>query len=183
MNPTSDKKVSKSLSYVLRHRPDTIGVTLDDAGWIDVGLLLDGFARHGKTYDRPLIERIVAESDKQRYELSPDGLRIRARQGHSIEVDLAYEPATPPDLLYHGTAERFLESILAQGLTKQSRHHVHLSTNLKTMRAVAMRHGKPVMLEIDAARMHAEGHTFFITGNNVWLTDHVPANRLQVLGE
>ncbi|MEM6551105.1 MAG: RNA 2'-phosphotransferase [Planctomycetota bacterium] len=174
MNTASLKQVSKSLSYVLRHRPDAIGIALDANGWVGVDELLAAFARDGKAYTRPLIDRVVAENDKQRFEFSDDGLRIRARQGHSVDVDLAYKPAVPPDVLYHGTATRNLASILEHGLLKAKRHHVHLSTDKATMLAVAMRHGKPVMLVIDAKRMHDDGHAFFVTGNRVWLTDHVP---------
>src|SRR6185436_19859374 len=120
-----------------------------------------------------ILQQVVAHNDKQRFELSDDGLRIRARQGHSVEVELGYEPAIPPSVLYHGTATRNLDSIFAQGLLKGRRHHVHLSTNKETMIQVAMRHGKPVLLVVQSAQMHAVGHEFFVTGNNVWLTKHV----------
>ncbi|MCA9074859.1 MAG: RNA 2'-phosphotransferase [Planctomycetaceae bacterium] len=168
------KRVSKSLSYVLRHRPETVGLTLNDGGWVAVDELIAAFQRSGKRMSRGLLEDVVAGNDKQRFEISVDGTQIRARQGHSVEIDLGYEPAVPPDVLFHGTATRNLDSILAQGLIKGRRHHVHLSTNQATMLAVGQRHGKPVLLTIDAARMHAEGHEFFVTGNDVWLTDHVP---------
>ena len=173
------KKVSKSLSYVLRHRPDTIGIELGPNGWIAVDKLLNAFARHGKAYTRELIERVVAQSDKQRFEFSEDGKQIRARQGHSVEVDLGYTPAVPPEVLYHGTATRNLESIFESGLNKGNRHHVHMSTDKQTMLAVGMRHGKPALLAIDAKRMHEQRYTFYVTGNNVWLTDHVPAEFLR----
>ena len=123
----------------------------------------------------------MADNDKQRFEFNADRTRIRARQGHSVAVDLGYEAAIPPAVLYHGTATRFLESILAQGLIKCDRQHVHLSTNQDTMLAVGMRHGKPVLLSIDAQQMHADGHKFFLTGNQVWLTAHVPAKYLMVI--
>ena len=178
MNAAELKKVSKSMSYVLRHRPDTIGIELDANGWVAVDTLLAAFTRSGKSYSRPLIERVVADNDKQRFEFSEDGSRIRARQGHSVDVDLAYEPAVPPDVLYHGTATKNLDSILKQGLIKANRHHVHMSTDKATMLSVAMRHGKPVMLAIDAKRMHEDGYAFFVTGNQVWLTDHVPPEYL-----
>lgn len=181
MDAKSMKVVSKSISYVLRHRPDSIGIVLEAGGWVNVEELLAAFARDGRPLSRELLEQIVAESDKQRYELSADRTRIRARQGHSVEVDLGYEPAQPPDVLYHGTAAHFLESIWRQGLVKGRRHHVHMSTDQQTMRAVAMRKGKPVLLAIDARRMFADGHEFFVTGNRVWLTDHVPAEYLKTV--
>ncbi len=172
------KKVSKSMSYVLRHRPDSIDLTLGPNGWVLIDELLAAFGRNGQPYSKQLIETVVAESNKQRFELSEDGSMIRARQGHSVEVDLGYEPAVPPDVLYHGTATRYLASILEKGLIKGNRHHVHLSTNKETMLAVAMRHGKPALLAIDAKQMHADGYPFYVTGNHVWLTDQVPSRYL-----
>lgn len=177
------KRISKQLSYVLRHRPDSVGIELDRAGWVPVDVLLVAFERDGNSLARDTLDRVVAENDKQRFEFSDDGAWIRARQGHSTTVELAYEPTAPPDVLYHGTATRNLDSILAQGLVKGRRHHVHLSTNKATMLQVAMRHGKPVLLAIDAAKMHVAGHEFFVTGNHVWLTDHVPAEYLSVLAD
>ena len=167
------------MSYVLRHRPDVIGIELEAAGWYPLDDLLSAFARNGKHYTRELIEWVVADNDKQRFEFNEDGTKIRARQGHSVEVDLAYEVATPPAILYHGTAQHNLESILEKGINKANRHHVHMSTNKETMVAVAQRHGKPVLLHIDAARMHADGHAFFVTGNDVWLTEQVPPSYLR----
>lgn len=168
------KKISKSMSFVLRHRPDTIGIELQEGGWVRVDELLTAFEVAGKPFSFEVLEQVVADNDKQRFEFSSDRLRIRARQGHSVEVDLGYTACTPPEVLYHGTATRNLDSIFAQGLVKGNRHHVHMSTNIDTMVQVAMRHGKPVVLTIDAARMHADGFEFFVTDNHVWLTDHVP---------
>ncbi len=173
--------VSKSLSYVLRHRPDSLGLELGDGGWVSVAELLAAFERAGQSIARELLDTVVAKSDKQRFELSEDGARIRARQGHSVEVNLGYEPASPPDVLYHGTAEKNLESIFQKGLIKGRRHHVHMSTNRELMLQVGMRHGKPVLLSIDAKRMAADGQKFFVTGNQVWLTDHVPPEYLQAI--
>ena len=174
------KPISKSISYVLRHRPDSVGLTLDESGWVDVEELLSAFARNGKKLTRDVLDEVVTRNDKQRFEFSADRARIRARQGHSVPIDLGYERAVPPEVLYHGTATRSLDSIKAEGLVKGRRHHVHLSTNQQTMLQVAMRHGKPVLLAIDAARMHADGHEFFVTGNQVWLTDHVPPQYLTI---
>lgn len=174
MNEKDLKKVSKSLSYVLRHRPDTVGLELGNGGWVGVDELVSAFQTAGKRMSHELLEVVVANNDKQRFEYSEDRLQIRARQGHSTEVDLGYQPATPPDVLYHGTATKNLESIQQKGLIKGRRHHVHMSTNKETMLDVARRHGKPVLLAIDAKQMLADGHEFFVTGNKVWLTDHVP---------
>lgn len=181
MDKQSLKKISKRFSYVLRHRPDSVGLELGEGGWVRVDDLLAALASNGKAVSRPVLEQVVAENDKQRFEFSEDGLRIRARQGHSAEVDLGYEPATPPDVLFHGTATRNLDSILEGGLVKGRRHHVHMSINKETMIDVAKRHGKPVLLSIDAKRMLADGHEFFVTGNDVWLTDHVPPGYLSVV--
>jgi putative RNA 2'-phosphotransferase len=180
MDTVSLKQVSKSLSYVLRHRPDSVGLALGDGGWVAVDDLLAAFKRSGKPLSREVLEVVVAENDKQRFEFSEDRSRIRARQGHSAKVELGYEPATPPDVLYHGTATKNLDSILQIGLIKGRRHHVHMSTNRETMLQVAMRHGKPVVLAIDAKQMFANGHKFFVTGNHVWLTEHVPPKYIQV---
>jgi putative RNA 2'-phosphotransferase len=181
MNAKHLKEISKNLSYVLRHRPDSIGIELSAAGWIEVDVLLAALARDGKSVSPDVLRTVVAENDKQRFEFSEDGRQIRARQGHSTTVELGYEPATPPAVLYHGTATRFLDSILGQGLIKGKRHHVHLSINQETMIQVGTRHGKPVLLKIDAAKMHKDGHEFFVTGNQVWLTDHVPPEYISVV--
>lgn len=183
MDKESLKRVSKSLSYVLRHRPDTVGIELGEGGWVDVEELLVAFDRSGNKLSRDLLNIVVAENDKQRFEFSVDGRQIRARQGHSADVELGYEPATPPDVLYHGTATKHLDSILDQGLLKGRRHHVHMSTNKETMIQVGMRHGKPVLLTINAMQMFADGHKFYVTGNQVWLTDHVPREYLSVAAE
>lgn len=176
--PTDDTALSKRLSYVLRHRPDSLGLTLGDGGWIEVDTLLARFAASGQPIAREALERVVANSDKQRFALSADGLRIRANQGHSVEVDLQLSPSTPPARLYHGTARRFLDAILREGLRPGQRHHVHLSTDLDTATRVGARHGAPVVLTVDAAAMHAAGHVFFVSDNGVWLTAHVPTDFL-----
>lgn len=177
----SDIQTSKFLSYVLRHRPDSIGITLDENGWVDIGELLAAAQRHGKNVSRTQLERVVATNDKKRFALSDDGRRIRASQGHSVAVDLDLEPVIPPKLLYHGTVERFLDSIRAQGLVRGSRHHVHLSPDEATARKVGSRRGKPIILTVEAAQMHEAGHQFFRSANNVWLTEKVPVEFLQGL--
>ena len=165
------RRTSKRIALVLRHRPDSVGITLTPDGWVPVPTLLK--ALH---LSREQLARVVAENDKQRFtiEQTPDGERIRANQGHSVTVDLGYEPEEPPETLYHGTADRNLPSIRAQGLVKGSRHHVHLSPDSATARTVGTRHGRPVVLTVDAARMAADGHAFFRSVNGVWLTDAVP---------
>lgn len=167
-------RVSKFLSLVLRHDPGRIGLRLDDAGWASVDELLAAAAGAGVRLDRETLERVVAENDKKRFALSPDGTRIRASQGHSITVELGLEPQTPPEQLYHGTASRFIESIRTTGLHSAARTHVHLSADEATARNVGQRHGKPVVLTIAAGRMHRDGHAFYRSENGVWLTDVVP---------
>jgi putative RNA 2'-phosphotransferase len=169
-------QVSKFLSLLLRHRPQTVGLVLDEQGWVDVNTLLEAIARSGRgKLDRVTLERVVAQNDKQRFAFSDDGLRIRASQGHSLrEVDLALEPQDPPERLFAGTATRFLESIRQQGLLPQKRNHVHLTTDAGTALTVGRRHGEPVVLQVLAGRMHIEGHAFFLSDNGVWLTAAVP---------
>jgi putative RNA 2'-phosphotransferase len=172
---------SKLLSYVLRHRPDSIGLQLDANGWTDVDVLLQRLAEHGKPVDRALLERVVADNDKQRFAFDAARTRIRASQGHSIQVDLDLQPAQPPDVLYHGTASRFLKSILASGLRAGNRQHVHLSGDVDTARRVGARHGFPVILHVDTARMRADGAVFYRSDNGVWLTGPVAPRYLRVL--
>lgn len=172
-------KVSKFLSLVLRHQPDAIGLTLDENGWADVEELIRLANQSGRCLTRPLVDVAVADSDKKRFALSEDGRRIRASQGHSIDVDLALSPADPPHRLYHGTATRFLDSIRASGLHSASRQHVHLSADIPTATKVGQRHGKPVVLVVRAGEMAAAGHTFYLSVNGVWLTDRVPVEFLE----
>lgn len=174
MNPEQTTRTSKFLSLVLRHQPETAHITLDAAGWVNVEDLLAGCAKAHRTISRADLEHIVATNAKKRFEFSADGTRIRASQGHSVEVDLNYESKEPPSILYHGTATRFLESIRVQGLLKMQRHHVHLAAETKVTLQVGARHGKPVLLTILASAMRAAGHTFYCSTNGVWLVEHVP---------
>jgi putative RNA 2'-phosphotransferase len=169
-----DKESSKHLAYVLRHHPESIGITLDPAGWVDVDTLLAALRGHGRPLDRATLERIVAGTDKQRYELR-DG-RIRAAQGHSVPVDLGLAPVSPPSVLFHGTVARNLPGIRVDGLRPGQRQQVHLSPDEATARTVGGRRGDPVVLRVDAAGMHAAGFRFYQAANGVWLTDHVPPN-------
>lgn len=169
-------KTSKFLSLVLRHAPETIGLSLDANGWAEVDQLLAQAASHGKAITRAQLDAVVANDSKTRYAYSDDGLRIRANQGHSLAaVDIGLPPATPPAALYHGTASRFVDAIREQGLRPGSRNHVHLSATEDTAVNVGSRHGKPVVLSIDTAAMLAQGHVFYLSANGVWLTDAVPA--------
>ncbi len=167
------EKASKFLSFVLRHEPEAIGLELDTNGWVALDLLIEKAATE-ISLSPDLIEEVVRTSDKKRFALSEDGARIRANQGHSVKVDLQLTPKDPPEVLYHGTATRFLESILADGLRPGQRHHVHLSAERATALAVGKRHGKPVVLQIASAEMRARGFLFFLSENGVWLTDRVP---------
>jgi putative RNA 2'-phosphotransferase len=175
----SDVKISKFLSLILRHEPGKIGVTLDAQGWIEVDVLLAAMVRHRRPLSRRELEDVVENNDKKRFAFSADGLRIRANQGHSTEVDLALEPRTPPERLFHGTVEKFLDAIFAEGLKKGARHHVHLSPDLETAKRVGQRRGKPVILSVATGEMHRAGHVFFLSENGVWLTDHVPPQFLE----
>ncbi|HKX27397.1 MAG TPA: RNA 2'-phosphotransferase [Blastocatellia bacterium] len=167
-------KTSKFLSLVLRHNPGKIGLQLDQAGWTLVEELLSKCRAHGVKLTAEELREVVARNDKQRFSYSEDGLMIRANQGHSIEVDLEYEPALPPAVLYHGTAEKFLPSIKEQGLIKGRRHHVHLSADLETAHRVGQRHGQPVVLRVRAGEMQEAGFLFYLSANGVWLTEQVP---------
>ncbi|HEY9723839.1 MAG TPA: RNA 2'-phosphotransferase [Oscillatoriaceae cyanobacterium] len=172
--------ISKFLSYVLRHEPEAIGLTLDAEGWADIAALLEAAARHGRPLERETLRHVVETSDKKRFTISEDGLRIRAAQGHSAKgVSMSYPEGAPPERLYHGTASRFLSSILAEGLVPQERHHVHLSGDERTAIAVGQRHGKPVVLAIAAGEMHRQGYKFYCSENGVWLTDSVPPTFIQ----
>ena len=174
--PDPHAQTSKFLSYILRHHPESIGITLDSQGWANIDTLLVQAAQHNRPISRAQLLEIVATNPKKRFTLSADGSQIRAAQGHSTaQVAIAHNPIQPPDTLYHGTATRFLDSIRSQGLIAGSRHHVHLSADIPAAQKVGQRHGKPIVLRINAAAMHAAGHSFYLSDNQVWLTDHVPA--------
>jgi len=181
MNNKQLNETSKFLSYILRHEPQAIGLQLDTEGWADINALITGAAQEGRILDQALIQAVVNSSDKKRFTLSDDGLRIRAAQGHSApEVNLQHIEKEPPESLYHGTATRFLESILQQGLIAGSRHHVHLSQETQTAMAVGQRYGKPVVLEIKSLQMHQQGFKFFQAENSVWLTEAVPIDFISI---
>jgi putative RNA 2'-phosphotransferase len=172
--PIDTVRLSKFLSLVLRHQPGAIGLALDANGWAGIDELIEKGNAAGTRFSREDLLHVVETSDKKRFSVSADGLRIRAAQGHSLPVELGLPPQAPPPVLYHGTAIRFLEAILAQGLKPQDRQHVHLSLDEATARRVGQRHGKPAILRVDTLQMHAKGFKFYRADNGVWLTDRVP---------
>lgn len=167
-------QLSKFLSFVLRHQPDAIGLALDPQGWVSIDDLIEKGNAARTQFSREDLLHVVKTSDKKRFSISADGLRIRAAQGHSVSVDLGLSPREPPPVLYHGTATRFVVSILSEGLKSQARQQVHLSADQATARRVGQRHGKAAILKVDALRMYARGFKFYIADNGVWLTDKVP---------
>ena len=169
-----DIRKSKLLSLWLRHDPGAGGLVLDAQGWTEVDAVLAGLARAGVACGWDELLRLVEESDKQRFELSGDAARIRARQGHSVAVALNWPRTAPPALLWHGTVARFLPAILAEGLKPMRRHHVHLSGDRDTATRVGQRRGAPVLLAVRAAALAETGRDFFLTSNGVWLTEAVP---------
>ncbi|MGY3581476.1 putative RNA 2'-phosphotransferase [Bradyrhizobium sp. USDA 4341] len=172
--PLDKSKLSRFLSFVLRHNPGSIDLQLNEEGWVRIDELMRKAKAVGKGFRRDDLLEVIATNDKQRFTLSPDGQRIRAAQGHSIAVKLGLEPLEPPPRLYHGTASRSLDAIWSDGIRPQRRQQVHLSLNRETAERVGQRHGKPVVLVIDADAMHREGFKFYQADNGVWLTDHVP---------
>lgn len=175
----NNKKISKFLSLILRHKPAIIGLDLDENGWAETEDLLEKLAKNNKKIDLKTLEEVVANNNKKRFAFNADKTKIRASQGHSIDVKLGYTPVEPPETLFHGTATRFLESIQKQGLLKGNRHQVHLSKNIDTATNVGSRHGKVVVLKVKALEMHQAGFEFFVSENQVWLTDHVPVEYLE----
>lgn len=177
----SDKGLGKTLSYILRHHPEAFNVHMDSHGWVNVDELLSQMRKRGRIIDHEILERIVRENDKKRYSYNENKTKIRANQGHSIPVDLELLPVTPPDTLYHGTAEKFLESIFQKGIMKMSRNHVHLSVDTETAFDVGSRHGNPVVLEIDSKRMYDDGLDFSLSENKRWLCEYVPVKYISAV--
>ena len=175
---------SRFISLILRHKPEAIGITLDEHGWADVQELIDGINKSdGHDLDIEVLEEIVRTDEKQRYSFNEDHTLIRANQGHSIPVDVELEEKNPPGILWHGTGEKYVSSIDTQGLIPKSRLYVHLSTDSETARKVGSRHGKPVIYEIDCKKMSDDGYKFFESVNHVWLTKEVPARYMRKLKE
>ncbi len=178
MAPKRLVRASKYIARVLRHDPDRAGLRLDPQGWASVAALLAGLGRANVRLSRAELDEVVAGNDKKRFEFSADRTRIRARQGHSVAVDLGLAPAVPPEVLYHGTVGRFLPAITVEGLRPMNRHDVHLSPDTETATRVGARRGGPVVLAVAAGRMHRDGHGFRVTGNGVWLVAAVPPEYL-----
>ncbi len=174
MTEAQKKQISKFLSLILRHSPETINLQLDENGWADMATLLSKAAQAGHSFSFSMLEEVVATNDKQRFAFNSDKTKIRASQGHSIQVNLMLEPVEPPAFLYHGTVARFLQNIKTTGLQKMSRQHVHLSEQRSTAEKVGSRRGQPVILNIRSGDMHRDGFVFHLSENGVWLTDHVP---------
>ena len=173
------RQLSKYLSFILRHHPEHIGLHLDPQGWASVEELLSKWNASGTVITLQELEELVATNTKKRFAFNGDKSLIRASQGHSVPIDLQLQPCAAPPVLYHGTAEINLVQIFSEGLKKQTRMHVHLSDNITTAKAVGSRHGKPVVITIDAAKMQADGFIFYLSDNGVWLTDEVPPVYLQ----
>ena len=169
------EKTSKFLSYILRHKPETIGLSLDSEGWCTIDQLIRFANGHGTKLTLELLLEVVTTSDKKRFALSMDGSKIRANQGHSIPANLNLQPQLPPQVLFHGTATRFETSIRSHGLVAGSRQYVHLSTDSSTAIQVGKRYGKPLLLEVEALAMSQNGHEFFVSENGIWMTHNVPA--------
>lgn len=164
-------KISKHLSYILRHKPESIGLLLNIQGWASIDELI---SKSDFSLSHELLKKTVEQNDKKRFSISDDGLYIRANQGHSINIDLDLSPTEPPNILYHGTADRFLDSILEKGLISKQRQHVHLSKDTQTAEKAGQRHGKPIVLTIKAKKMYEQGFEFFLSKNEVWLTEKIP---------
>ena len=173
----SELEISRFIALILRHKPETIGISLDERGWADVQELIAGV---NKTYPLTMerLEEIVRADGKQRYSFNDDRTLIRANQGHSVPVDVELQKVAPPDVLFHGTGEKYAQAILGEGLIPKSRLYVHLSPDVATATLVGKRHGKPVVFQVDAKRMTEDGVEFFLSANGVWLTKRVPARYL-----
>ncbi|MCH5259215.1 MAG: RNA 2'-phosphotransferase [Lachnospiraceae bacterium] len=168
------KKISKFIAYILRHNPSAVGIELDEHGWADVSALIDGVCKTGRFVDMQMLEEIVVSDKKRRFAFNDGHTKIRANQGHSVKVDVEMKVLPPPDTLYHGTADKYIESIRVNGIIKQSRNYVHLSKDIQTALKVGSRHGKAVVLKIDARQMYCDGYVFLLSANNVWQTEQVP---------
>jgi putative RNA 2'-phosphotransferase len=182
--------IGKYLSYILRHNPSVVGLNLRKGGWVSWRALVNGINNNLRSVEvgdkrepltKEILDEVVKTNNKKRFEYSPDGTDIRARQGHSVEVDLGLEEKKPPEILYHGTGSKSVQNIMWDGLKKMSRHHVHLSSDIETAKAVGQRHGRPVVLQVESGDMYEMGYKFYRTDNGVWLVDNVPSHMLRIL--
>lgn len=180
MDEKKKKKISKFLSLILRHQPEVIGLNLDENGWVSVEKLIKACADYGKPFTSTELREVVETNDKKRFAFDETETKIRASQGHSIELEIEFEEKIPPKILYHGTAEENIGVIFAEGLKKMNRHHVHLSSETETAVTVGTRYGKPVIFEIDTVTMTAEGFEFYVSANGVWLVESVPPKFLKM---
>lgn len=172
------ENISKYMCLILRHKPEAIGITLDEHGWANVVELIDGIRKDNPGFDLDHLYEIVETDSKGRYSFNEDKTLIRCNQGHSIPVDVELKEAKPPKQLWHGTGEKYVSAIDEQGLLHKNRLYVHLSTNEETAIKVGKRHGKPVLYTVNAEEMYQDGYKFFLSKNGVWLTDHVPVKYL-----
>jgi len=179
MEKKKEKKISKSISYWLRHSPEDIGITIEDNGWTDVKVLIEK-AKHKVEFTLDELKCVVDNSDKQRFSFSEDLTKIRANQGHSIDVKIEFEEVKPPRILYHGAPEKSVDAIMKSGLNKMKRHHVHLSPSVEVASQVGARRGKFVILEVEAMRLRADGHKIYISQNGVYLVDEVPPGYIKL---
>jgi putative RNA 2'-phosphotransferase len=179
MSKVDDTRISKFLSLVLRHKPEEIGLKLNDEGWAHIEDLIDNSKQKGFDLTIELLKRVVENNDKKRFSFSEDFSKIRANQGHSIDVNLQLKPTQPPVVLYHGTIKKNITSIFEKGLLKQNRNYIHLTNNYDLACTIGKRYGSPVVLEVAALQMHSKGYDFFISKNEVWLTDHIPPEFIQ----
>lgn len=168
-------EISRYMCLILRHKPGVIGITLDSHGWADTQQLIEGIAEKHKDFNMEMLEEIVRTDNKQRYSFNEDKTKIRANQGHSVPVDVELKKAVPPEILFHGTAEKYAASIRREGINSRQRLYVHLSKDRATAVTVGKRHGKPVVFEVRSGQMQRDGFEFFLSENGVWLTKHVPA--------
>ena len=171
---------SRFISLILRHKPEVIGITLDEHGWASVDELIAGVSRT-RDFNMALLEEIVRSDEKMRYSFNNNKTKIRANQGHSVPVDVELAERTPPPLLYHGTGEKYVDSIEKTGLIPKTRLYVHLSGEYETAKRVGARHGNPVIFKVDTARMAKGGYKFFVSSNGVWLTKSVPSEYLEII--
>ncbi|MDV9617784.1 RNA 2'-phosphotransferase [Clostridioides difficile] len=173
-------KLSIFISLILRHKPEIIGIKLDDYGYADVNELIEKINNTGRNINIEILEQIVKEDNKQRYSFNDDRSKIRANQGHSINVNVELRELEPPKYLYHGTATRFLDNIKNEGIIKQSRLYVHLSRDIDTAIKVGKRHGTPVILKINTGKMYENGYKFYLSENNVWLCEYIPFKYVEI---